>query len=292
MFVLALAAGARVIWATSVIPGAVAGAQAGISPGKYFLMQGAVICRHLQLVVVPYGFTVDPDISVGIWLAAAAWALLIGVTIWLLRRDRTCATWWIAGLILLIPSSSIFPAADLSADRRMYLPMFAFAAAAALLLARVKVPAAVLAGIALLLAGISVQRTMVWMTEESLWREAVERAPKKLRPKLQLARALPAARGLEVLAKARLDAPFEPAIAAETGKILLSEGQPDGALEEFGRALALAPMDARNMNNRGVALLALGQTEAARADFERALRAEPSLIEARENLAKLPPRPQ
>jgi Flp pilus assembly protein TadD len=174
----------------------------------------------------------------------------------------------------------------------MYLPMFAFAAAAALLLARVKVPAAVLAGIALLLVGISVQRTMVWMTEESLWREAVERAPKKLRPKLQLARALPAARGLEVLAKARLDAPFEPAIAAETGKILLSEGQPDGALEEFGRALALAPMDARNMNNRGVALLALGQTEAARADFERALRAEPSLIEARENLAKLPPRPQ
>jgi Tfp pilus assembly protein PilF len=46
------------------------------------------------------------------------------------------------------------------------------------------------------------------------------------------------------------------------------------------------------MNNRGVALLALGQTEAARADFERALRALPSLAEARENLAKLPPRLQ
>jgi hypothetical protein len=54
-----------------------------------------------------------------------------------------------------------------------------------------------------LLAALSVQRTMVWMTEESLWREAVEQAPKKLRPKLQLARALPAAKGLEVLAKAR-----------------------------------------------------------------------------------------
>jgi Flp pilus assembly protein TadD len=63
-------------------------------------------------------------------------------------------------------------------------------------------------------------------------------------------------------------------------------------LEEFGRALALAPMDARNMNNRGVALLALGQTEAARADFERALRTLPSLAEARDNLAKLPPRPR
>jgi Flp pilus assembly protein TadD len=133
---------------------------------------------------------------------------------------------------------------------------------------------------------------MVWMTEESLWREAVQRAPGKLRPALHLARALPAAKGLELLAKARLGAPYEPAIATETGKILLSEGQPDGALEEFGRALALAPMDARNMNNRGVALVALGQTEAARADFERALLADPALAEARENLAKLPPKPQ
>jgi tetratricopeptide (TPR) repeat protein len=291
MLGLALAAGARVIWATTVTPGTPAGVQAGISPGKYLLMQGAVICRYLQLVAAPYGFTVDPDITFQLWVKIAAWALLVGATFWLLRRERACATWWIAGLILLIPSSSVFPAADLSADRRMYLPMFAFAAAAGLLLARVKAPA-LLAAIVLALVGLSVQRTMVWMSEESLWREAMERAPDKLRPKLQLARALPAAKGLELLAKARLDAPYNPDIAAETGKILLSEGQAEGALEEFGRALALAPTEARHMNNRGVALLALGQTEAARADFERALRTDPALAEAKENLAKLPPRPQ
>jgi tetratricopeptide (TPR) repeat protein len=291
MFALSVAAGARVIWATSVIPGAPAGLQAGISPFRYLLTQGAVICRYLQLMVVPYGFTVDSGISVTPWLGITAWALLLGATYYLLRRHKSLATWWIAGLILLIPSSSLFPAADVSADRRMYLPMFAFAVAAALLLVRIK-PPAVLVAIALLLAALSVQRTFVWMTEESLWSEAVERAPKKIRPKLQLARALPAAKGLELLAKARLDAPYDPAIAAETGEILLTEGQPEGALEEFGRALALAPMDARNMNNRGVALLAIGQIEAARADFERALRADPSLVEARENLAKLPPKPQ
>ncbi len=291
MFALALAAGARVIWATAVTPGAPAGVQAGISPWQYLLVQGAVIWRYLQLVVVPYGFTVDPDITVQLWRAIAAWAALAGATLWLLRRERNIATWWIAGLILLIPSSSLFPAADLSADRRMYLPMFAFAAAAGLVLAQVK-GRAVPAVVAVVLAALSVHRTIVWMSEESLWREAVEHSPNKLRPKLQLARALPAAQGLELLAKARLDAPYDPSVAAETGKILLGEGQFDGALEEFGRALALAPMDARNMNNRGVALLALGQTEAARADFERALRTDPSLDEARENLAKLPPRPQ
>src|ERR1035438_875255 len=169
MLALALAAGARVIWATALIPGATAGVHAGISPSRYLLVQGAVICRYLQLVLVPYGFTVDPDIHVSLLVAIAAWALLGGVTLWLLRPEQDCATWWIAGLILLIPSSSIFPAADVSADRRMYLPMFAFSAAAALLLtrvlARVKTPA-VLAAIALLLAGLSVQRTMV----RSCWR--------------------------------------------------------------------------------------------------------------------------
>jgi Flp pilus assembly protein TadD len=126
------------------------------------------------------------------------------------------------------------------------------------------------------------------MSDESLWREAVERAPEKTRPKIQLARALPAAKALELLGKARVDNPYDPAIPAETGRILLTEGQADAALEEFGRALALSPADARYVNNRGAALMALAQYEAARLDFERALKMDPNLTEARDNLARLP----
>lgn len=103
-----------------------------------------------------------------------------------------------------------------------------------------------------------------------------------------MARALPAAAALEVLAQARNLAPYDPAVAAETGKTLLAERQPEAALQEFGRALALDPRDARKLNNRGVALEAIGQTEAARADFQRALRIDPGLTEARQNLLKLP----
>ncbi len=292
MVALSGAAGGRVIWALSVTPGAPGGAQAGISPSNYLLAQSVVIWRYLQLVIVPYGFTVDPEIHVAPWVGAVAWALLLGVTVLMWRRaGAEIATWFIAGLILLLPSSSIFPVADISADRRMYLPMFAFAVAAAIPLARTR-RRTVLAVMGAVLVAVSVQRTVVWMTEASLWQEAVDRAPKKLRPKLQLARALPAAQALDLLAKARLDAPYSPEIATETGKILLGEGQADGALEEFGRALALSPLDARNVNNRGVALQALGQTEAARGDFERALKMDATLSEARENLAKLPARMQ
>jgi len=292
MAALALAAGARVVWALAVTPGAPAGAHAGISPWKYLLAQGHVILRYLQLLVLPYGFTVDAEVSTALWLSIGAW-ILLGVALYALWRRAPAAitTWFVAGLLLLAPSSSIFPAADLSADRRMYLPMFAFAAALGLALAHVK-PAPVLATLGIVLLCLSVQRTVVWMSEQSLWREAVERAPDKVRPKIQLARALPAAQALELLNRARESAPYNPAIAAEAGRILLAEGQADGALEEFGRALALDPTNAQYINNRGVALEALGQTEAARADFVRALGIDPSLNEARENLAKLPPPPQ
>ncbi len=310
MLGLSVAAGARVVYAAAVTPGALAGLRAGISPWKYLLAQGPVILRYLRLLIVPYGFTVDADIHVPpLWVGVLAWAAMAALAALLWRyRSQPWATWLLAGLILLIPSSSIFPAADLSADRRMYLPMLGFAAAAGWLFVgqvfrgtpwvrRIVNPPSLTSAtphalmalvIVVALTGVSMGRTQVWMTEESLWREAVRRAPDKVRPKIQLARAVPAAEALELLARARNLAPLDPAVAAETGKILLSEGQPAAALQEFGRALALDPLDARNFNNRGVALDALGQTEAARQDFEHALRIDPGLIEARQNLEKLP----
>ena len=100
---------------------------------------------------------------------------------------------------------------------------------------------------------------------------------------------LPAAQALELLGKAEALDPKDPAVAAETGKTLLAEGQADAALSEFGRALALDPHNALYVNNRGVALAALGQTDAARADFERALQIDPHLEQARQNLLKLGP---
>ncbi|HJZ98458.1 MAG TPA: glycosyltransferase family 39 protein, partial [Candidatus Solibacter sp.] len=179
MLALALAAGVRVMWALSVTPGAPAGAGAGITPARYLLAQGPVIMRYLQLVVVPYGFTVDPDLRVVPWIAMAAWIALVALIVLSWKR----APWVIAGLILLLPSSSIFPAADLAADRRLYLPMVAFAAAIGVLLARIR-QAGIIAGLATVLVLLSVQRSIVWMSEESLWTEAVERAPNKVRPKI------------------------------------------------------------------------------------------------------------
>jgi Flp pilus assembly protein TadD len=137
------------------------------------------------------------------------------------------------------------------------------------------------------LAALSVGRTVVWASDERLWREAVARAPDKIRPRIQLARDVPPAEALTLLAQARRLAPGDANVATETGKVLLTQGNAAAALSEFGRALALNPRDAENYNNRGVALLALGQRDAARQDFQHALQLDPNLMEARQNLRRL-----
>ena len=283
MLALSVAAGARVIYATAVTPGAPAGIQAGITPWHYFLAQGVVLWRYMRLLVVPFGFSVDPRIAVpSIVLGLAGWAAVVAALA--LAWPTRLRTWLVGGFLLLLPSSSIFPAADLAADRRMYLPLFAFAAALALLLERFPWRWAVVGAF----AALSIARTYVWMSDERLWREAVEAAPDKLRPKIQLSRSVPPAEALALLRDARRIAPNDPAVPAETGKVLLASGQPAEALQEFGRALALAPRDPNNYNNRGVALAAMGQYAAARLDFQRALQLDPALQTARDNLQKLP----
>lgn len=280
--------GLRAMWATAVTPGASAGVQAGISSLEYFGAQGIVVLRYLGKIVVPWGFSVDyPTVRPETAVAVAAWAGVAGLAVLAslgFRRLRV-GFWFLAGLVLLAPSSSIFPASDLMADRRMYLPLVAFSACAGLALQ--KLDRRVLAGIVIGLAAISIYYTNLWRRPEALWTEAVRLAPGKLRPRVQLARTLPPDRALLVLEQARELAPEDRSVPAEEGRILLSEGRSAEALGAFGRALALAPNDAQALNNRGAALLALGQSDAARADFERALARDPCLFDARFNLTRL-----
>lgn len=288
MFILSAAAGARVLMAISTTPGAWAGAQAGISREAYLLTQGAVILRYFRLLALPWGFTVDPGIQPvtdwTAWLAWAALALAAGLAT-LQFKNLRAGFWFLGGMALLLPSSSIFPAADLAADRRMYLPLIAFSACLGLLLERVDLRALAVAGI--VLVALSIQRTIIWRTERSLWADAVDRAPGKLRPRIQLARALPPSEALPVLEDAKRLAPDDPQVATEEGRVYLELGQPAQALTSFGRALALRPRDAHALNNRGTALLALGQQEAAVEDFRRALSVDPCQVDARLNLARL-----
>jgi len=285
MTLLSLAAGARVLAALAANPGAYAGAQAGISPGDYLLVQGVVLWRYARLLALPWGFTVDPEINAtGAWAGWLVLAAAAAFALWSARRSRP-AFWALGALILLAPSSSIFPASDLAADRRMYLPMIALAASAGLLLRRLNAKA--LATAAVFLVILSAGRCQTWRTERSLWSEAVARAPGKVRPRIQLARTSPPAEAEKLLLEAAALAPEDPAIPAELGRLYLTQGRAGQALAQFGRALALRPDSPQALGNRGLALLGLGQWAAARQDFERALALDPCLFDARFNLHQM-----
>lgn len=292
MSALSFAAGLHVLLATRAAHSG-AGFSAGVTPFAYAAAQGYSILRYIWLIVIPYGFTIDPDLPSSKLALAIAWIILAGLVFaalyfaaLYLSQKFPAAAWWLGGLILLLPSSSIFPATDLAADHRLYLPMIAFAAGIGVALQ----PARpwMLAALALTLFAITWNRMTVWSSDRELWTEAAARAPHKVRPLLQLSRAVPPQDALNVLQRARSIAPHDTAVYTEQGRVYMDMGRPAEALAAFGQSLALDPSEPRALNNRGVALEALGQHAAARQDFERALHRAPCLPDARRNLG-LPP---
>lgn len=286
MLALAFLAVARVAAIASLTPGSGAGAAAGVSPLDYFLTQGYSLLRYLQLALVPVGFTVDPDIPIlRDWRGIVCWIAIIGLIAGSLRavRDLRMGFWFLAALILIAPTSSIFPAADLAADRRMYLPMLAFSAVVGRLVERTAYPVLLTAG-AIVLGMLSFARTDVWLSEARLWEDAVQWAPEKTRPRVQLARVSPPDAALNYLLEAKRIAPDDPLVASELGKVFLERGSASEALAEYGRAVALEPRNAMAISNRGVALSMLGMRDHAIADFRQALELDPCLVDTRRNL--------
>ncbi|MCS7026574.1 MAG: tetratricopeptide repeat protein [Bryobacteraceae bacterium] len=285
MLGLSLLFGARVLWLSTITPGSGAGAQSGVSPLSYFSVQGLAILRYLRLLIWPQGFTIESPLSLqAAWWAWAPIALSIAIAA---RRFQGAGAgfWWLAGLLILAPSSSVLPASDLSADRRLYFALLAFAVVAGLGLK--KHPAWLTPALGVVLAALSFLESVTWRDPAALWRQALARAPHKVRPYIQLARLSPPSQALELISQAQAFAPADPLLASEKGRIYFESGEVALALNEFGRALALAPNDARMINNRGVALARLGQVAAARMDFERALQREPCFFDALWNLRKL-----
>ncbi len=302
MLGLAVAAAGWLFHAARVTAGAgVAFDLGSITPKTYLLTQGRAVWEYLRLVALPAGLHFDRDyrLSTGwdpsttaAWLALAA---LLASAVWLARRRRE-GYWLLGALLLLAPTSSVVPLADLVAERRMYLPLLSLSLGIGVLLAEGlrSAPRALRAYfplmLAAILAGLSCQRSLVWRSEESLWRDTAEKSPRKIRPKLQLARALaekgPA--GLEerfrLLEDAKALDPGNREVASELGVFYLETGNPEEARQQFEQLLTDSPADAQTRANQGAALYLLGRWEEAMAAFQKALEQDPCNFDARYNL--------
>lgn len=287
MLGLSLAAGVRVLIALERFEIRGAGSRAGIAPLDYLLTQSTVIWRYLRLLAAPFGFSCDPHIEVvRDWRGVVGWVALLALAAVLWRVYRQ-GRWFAAWLILLAPSSSIFPAEDLAADRRMYLPMTALAlllgAAAGKLVWRPSLGLPAMAVLVMLSAG----RVQVWRSERAIWTEAVEHAPGKLRPLLLLSRHSEPAAAFALIERAEGLYPADPRPPIEKGSRLLLMNRPAAALEEFERALRRAPDNLLALNNSGAALARLGRPAEAKDRYERVLALRPCDSAALSNLQLL-----
>ncbi len=171
----------------------------GFTPATYFFTQCRVIWTYVRLFFLPLGQNVDPDVAVshslldhGAIFGLAALVALVAAA-WIYRKRWPLAAFGIfMFLLLLAPTSSFVPIADVSAERRMYLPFLGLALVCLEFLRRLKISQAAWAGAAILAicSVLTYQRSAVWANPVALWQDAANKSPRKWRPHFQLASAL------------------------------------------------------------------------------------------------------
>ena len=221
---------------------------------------------YCALVAMPVSLNVEPQFEVashasaavilaGLWLVSLAYVIARGVRPsrdWRGRRLAMLAAAWF--FLALLPSSLV-PLNVIVNEHRLYLPMVG----AALLLATLW-PLHTRAGrrLACLGAaaciGLVVQRNETWSDEETLWEDAVAKAPLMSRPYVNL------------------------------GKAYLEQERHQEAIAASRKGLGINPNMPRAHYNVGTAYLQQNQLELAIASYDRALALEPQLVEAHTNL--------
>jgi len=270
----------------------------GSDPGSYFLTQWRAVATYVRLLAWPAGQNVDWSFPLSRRLSEpavlGAGLLLAGmlggaVLLWWRSRDREGPgpagarsaaygiTWF---FLLLAPTSTFVPIADVMVEHRVYLASFGLFLAAVLggewVLERAVAPprrawvAAIAAGaVWLALAAALHRRNAVWETELAYWTDAVSKSPGKARPRLGLGWALARQGDLDGAALAfqaglervSPDAPvLEGQLLHNLGSMLVRLGRPAEALDPLERAATLDPDALAPREMLAQALWALGET--------------------------------
>lgn len=273
---------------------------AGTAPLQYAMTQAAVILHYLRLAVWPGGLCLDYG-----WPAARTFGevfpqvamigMLLAATVWAWRHKPPLGFLGAWFFIILIPTSSFIPIADLAAEHRMYLSLAAIVALTVaglfLLARRLAVPAIVWLGggaIVLVLTGLTVRRNLDYVSEIAIWQDTVEKSPGNPRAQYDLGHALEAAdRPQEAIAhyeKAVAEKPDYLDALNNLGHVLSVSGRAQEAIPHLQRAIEINPGLAEGHFNLGYALAQQGRIKDAIAHLEEALRIKPDFADAHQNL--------
>jgi Flp pilus assembly protein TadD len=289
----------------AAMPGGGAGfSETPVGPGAYFLTQLRVTWLYLRLLAWPdalafdRSFPASTSLDGAVAAAALGWVLLLALAAWLWARaeradgprpaSRLAAFGLLFWPVVLSPTSSFVPVADLAVEHRVYLaslgPLLAGAVGIDALLHRLMprpraaVAGAAAAGIVLLALAVALgARAATFGSAETLWREAAAASPGNARAWTNLGLSLHRRRDLAGAEKAYATAwtvERTPArtvsLARNHAALLLDAGRTAEALAVVDRGLAAASEDPSLRANRAAALAALGRTPEAIPEARRA----------------------
>jgi len=173
--------------------------------------------------------------------------LLIGIAVWKRKEFPLAAAGLLIFVALLAPTPSFIPIKDLVAERRVYFPFIGLLFVAVDLLRRWRAPERTLAMAGLVVIAVlgvlTYSRAALWGSELALWKDSVEKAPRKWRPRFQYAYALYAADRCgeavnEFAIASTLDKP-DPRLLVDWGLALDCAGRPAEAIERLRQAAQL-----------------------------------------------------
>ena len=268
---------------------------AGVTLLQYARSEPGVILHYLALTFWPGGLCLD----YGWPVARKAWdilpgavvvAALLAVTVWALARKRPWGFLGAAFFLILAPSSSIMPIADLAVEHRMYLPLAAVVAAA-VLAAYVITPERLRRGaaIALMLALAAAlgcrtfARNRDYRSGLSIWQDAREKRPRNARAWYYLGQVYSSMGrpdlALEFCSQAIKIRPHWAAAYDNRGSVYVQMGRYDQAIRDYNEAIHYDPYTPSAWYNRGKARAAAGRLAEAIQDYDEALRLEPNFAD-------------
>ncbi|MFB3890636.1 MAG: tetratricopeptide repeat protein [Phycisphaerae bacterium] len=289
---------------------------------EYAASQPGVIVRYLELVFWPAGQCMDYGwpIARGFWRIVPPAILVAGLlaaTAWALRKRPAAGFAGAAFFLVLAPTSSFMPIADLIFEHRMYLPLAAVVALVAVLLYQAsgrllqmiargdadkaapwRWSAWTAAAVVVMVLGVCTHfRNRIYVSELTAWGDVVSHAPDNGRAQFNYGNALGHekryAEAIEAYHRglaSKVDFPgYKPSrsdFLNNEGRALMDMGDPgqlDRAIALLREAIALQPGErtsGRYYCNLGKALWTQGKNDEAMAAYRDAARVDPANAEA------------
>ncbi|MBI5115855.1 tetratricopeptide repeat protein [Candidatus Poribacteria bacterium] len=282
------------------------------------LTQLSINVTYIRMLLLPIGLSIEHDYPIYHSLSEIrviySLALLCGLIVAAVAAVRrmpmfTFGFSWF--LITLLPTTLI-PIWDVISEHWLYLPSVGYFLMVGGLLENLvrrhlcgndkkqRDAVAVIILVAIFLYGSgTILRNTVWRNGATLWADAVEKAPNRVRPRTNLAMAL-ADRGetrkaIDELRIALSIDPYSYEAHSNLGTIYSREGEYDRAVEQFQLAIAIfpdpfnpPPMEvmnvARAFYNMGLAYQQMGRFNSALQAYDKAIRVAPQMGEAYSNM--------